>query len=133
MQPVRPGKPGKPTKPGIRPPAGVNPPGNRPPGNRPGNPGHRPGHGHPGHGHRPHHGHHHHHYHHYPHYGWGGYWPWFWGSAIVVGAIVSTIPDDDCKDLHVDGKWYKECEGVLFEPVYQGDKVEYKVVEINKK
>jgi hypothetical protein len=33
----------------------------------------------------------------------------------------------------MDGKQYKECEGVLFEPVYQGDDVEYKVVEINKK
>jgi hypothetical protein len=45
---------------------------------------------------------------------------------------VSTIPDDDCDDIHVDGKWYKECNGVLFEPVYQGSDVEYKVVEINK-
>jgi len=106
--------------------------------NRPGE-GNRPIHGKPDHsdghyGHHPHHGHHghHHHYHHYPYYGWGGYWPWFWGSAIAVGAIVSTIPDDECKDIYIDGKQYKECEGVLFEPVYKGNDVQYEVVEINK-
>jgi hypothetical protein len=118
-------RPVKPIKPGNG-----NRPGN---GNKPGH-GNRPEHGNrPGHGHGHGHGHHgHHHYHHYPHYGWGGYWPWFWGSAIVVGAFVSTIPEDDCRDIYMDGKQYKECEGVLFEPVYQGDNVEYKVVEINK-
>ncbi len=76
--------------------------------------------------------HYHGHYYYYPHYGWGGYWPWFWASAITIGAIVSTIPDNDCDDIHVDGKWYKECNGVLFEPVYQGNDVQYKVVEIKK-
>jgi hypothetical protein len=50
----------------------------------------------------------------------------------VVGAIVSTVPDDDCEDIYIDGKHYKQCEGVLFEPVYQGDDVGYKVVEIKK-
>jgi len=127
-------------KPSIKP---INRPGNgnrpdRP--NRPGN-GHRPGNGdRPGNGHRPphhghprppHHGHHGHHHHYHPYY--GGYWPWFWGSAIVVGAIVSTIPDDDCRDLRIDGKLYKECEGVLFEPVYEGDEVSYKVIKMEKK
>ena len=108
--------------------------------NRPGdNPAHKPihrpeyGHGDHGHHHHGHHGHHHHHYHHYPYYGWGGYWPWFWGSAITIGAVVSTIPENDCDDIYIDGKHYKECEGVLFEPVYQGDDVEYKVVKMDEK
>lgn len=97
----------------------------------PGNSGH--GHDHPGHEHHPHHGHHHHHhYHHYPYHGWGGYWPWFWGSAITIGAIVSTIPDDECQDVYVEDKWYKECQGVLFEPVYEDGNVQYEVVELNR-
>jgi len=54
-------------------------------------------------------------------------------ARITVGAIVSTIPDDGCEDLCIDGKHYKECEGVLFEPVYKGDDVQYEVVEIKKK
>jgi hypothetical protein len=32
----------------------------------------------------------------------------------------------------MDGKQYKECDGVLFEPVYQDDEVSYKVVKMNK-
>lgn len=120
---------GKPQRPTTKPVHRPNRPGNGRPPHGPGNG--RPPHG-PGHGHPPHHGHHHHH-HHYPYHGWGGYWPWFWGSAIVVGAVVSTIPENDCRDVKIDGKFYKECEGVLFEPVYRGDDVEYKVVEIKKK
>jgi hypothetical protein len=50
-----------------------------------------------------------------------------------VGAVVSTIPDNDCHNITIDGKLYKECEGVLFEPVYEGDDVSYKVVKIDKK
>ncbi len=124
----RPGKPGagKPVKP-IRPGNGNRPPHAKPPHGKPPHGGHPPHHRPPHHGHHPH-------WHHPPHYypGWGGYWPWFWGSAIVVGAIVSTIPDDDCRDVNIDGKFYKECEGVLFEPVYEGDDVGYKVIKIKK-
>jgi len=132
-RPARPGNGNRPNRPGK--PVVVKP--GRPVVVKPGRPVvvkppvHRPGHGRPP-VHRPGHGHGHHHYHHYPHRGWGGYWPWFFGSAIAIGAIVSTIPDDECKDMHVDGKWYKECNGVLFEPVYQGNDVEYKVVKIKK-
>ena len=98
----------------------------------------QPLHGKPSHQRPPHHGHHSHghhsHWHHPPHYypGWDGYWPWFWGSSIVVGAIVSAIPDDGCRDVTIDGILYKECEGVLFEPVYEDDDVGYKVVKIEK-
>ena len=97
-----------------------------------------PLHGKPSHHRPPHNGHHSHghhsHWHHPPHYypGWDGYWPWFWGSSIVVGAIVSAIPDDGCRDVNIDGILYKECEGVLFEPVYEDDDVGYKVVKIEK-
>jgi hypothetical protein len=49
-----------------------------------------------------------------------------------VGAYVSTIPDDGCVDVLIDGVYYKECEGVLFEPVYQGDDITYRVVEIDR-
>jgi hypothetical protein len=134
-RPNRPGKPGagkpnRPGKPGVRPPNKPGRPGIRPPGNRPGKPGHGPGHGRPPHHRPPHHGHPPHF--HYPHYGWGGYWPWFWGSAITIGALVSTIPDDGCEDIYIDNKHYKECEGVLFEPVYEGSDVQYKVVEMKK-
>jgi len=126
---TKPNRPGKPSRPGINPPVHGRPPHGKPPHGRPPH-GKPPHHGHPRpphHGH-PHHGHHHHYY---PYY--GGYWPWFWGSAIVVGAIVSTVPDNDCHDIKIDGKLYKECEGVLFEPVYSGDEVNYKVVKIDKK
>jgi hypothetical protein len=49
-----------------------------------------------------------------------------------VGAFVSAIPDDGCDDIMIDGIYYKECNGVLFEPVYEGDDISYKVVEINR-
>jgi hypothetical protein len=99
----------------------INKPIHRP--NRP----NRPIHGKPHHGHHGHYGH----WHNY-HPSYGAYWPWFWGSAIVTGAFVSTIPDDGCIDVYIDDKLYKECDGVLFEPVYQDDEITYKVVEIKK-
>ena len=84
----------------------------------------------PSHNYHPHHSHHHGHYHHYPYHGWGNYWDWFWASNIVIGAIVSTIPDNECQDVVIDNMNYKECNGVLFEPVYQDDGVQYEVVDI---
>jgi len=102
---------------------------------KPGHKPHRPIHGKPPHHrpphHRPHHGHHHGHIHHY-HSHYGNYWPWFWGSAIVTGAFVSTIPDEECIDVHIDDKIYKECDGVLFEPIYQDGDITYKVIEIKQ-
>ena len=62
----------------------------------------------------------------------GGYWPWFWGSAIAAGAYVSVIPDEGCIDVQIEGIYYKQCDGVLFEPVYEGDDIRYRVVEINR-
>ena len=53
-------------------------------------------------------------------------------NGIVVGAFVSVIPDDGCRDVQIDQKWYKECNGVLFEPVKNGDTTEYQVVNIEK-
>ena len=35
-------------------------------------------------------------------------------------------------DITVDGKTYKECSGTLYEPVYQNDQVQYKIVESPK-
>ena len=116
-KPVRPDKPTKPIKPNTQ---------HRPPNGGSNHHWHHP--------HHPHHGHnHHHYYHHYPYHGWGDYWTWFWGSSIVIGAIVSAIPENECSDIDIDGKLYKECDGVLFQPVYQGDSVSYEVVEFDQK
>ncbi len=79
----------------------------------------------------PHHTHHHGHHYHYPYHGWDPYWDWFWASNIVIGAIVSVIPDNECQDVMIEDQYYKECNGVLFEPVPQEDGVvQYEVVDM---
>jgi len=94
----------------------------------------KPHHNRPSHHYHPHHNHdgHHHGHFHYPYHNWDNYWGWFWASNIVIGAIVSTIPDNECQDVTIDDKNYKECNGVLFEPVYQNDTWQYEVSDIQK-
>ena len=82
------------------------------------------------HYHKPHHRPHYGHRHHY-HSRYGGYWKWFFSSAIVVGAIVSTIPNE-CRDVVIRGVLYKECQGVLFEPVYGRYQSGYQVIRIRR-
>ena len=50
-------------------------------------------------------------------------------TGLAIGTIIATLPDDGCETLHIDGKTYKECSGTLYEPVYQDDQIQYKVVE----
>ncbi len=79
----------------------------------------------------PHHSHHHGHHYHYPYHGWDHYWDWFWASNIIIGAIVSIIPDNECRDVRIEEQYYKECNGVLFEPVpMQNGIVQYEVVDM---
>jgi len=53
-------------------------------------------------------------------------------TGMVVGTVIATLPDDGCETINIDGKTYKECAGTLYEPVYQDDQVQYKVVESPK-
>ena len=54
-------------------------------------------------------------------------------TGLAIGTIVSVLPDDDCNMISIDGKTYQECSGTLYEPVYQGNDVQYKVVEPEQK
>jgi len=139
--PNRPGKPGagnpnRPGKPGIRPPGnrpgkpGVRPPGHRPGAGRP--PHGRPPHGRPPH-HRPPHG-----VHPRPPHGGGWYYRsgWYWpvgaaafgaATGFALGTIVATLPSD-CVTVYEGDIAYRECDGIYYEPFYEGGILKYRVV-----
>jgi hypothetical protein len=48
-------------------------------------------------------------------------------TAIVVGAIVSTLPPS-CTTLVVNGLAYQNCGGTYYQPQYHGSSVSYVVV-----
>ncbi len=52
-------------------------------------------------------------------------------TGVVIGTVIATLPDE-CETIYIDGKTYKDCSGTLYEPVYQGDEVQYKAVESQK-
>jgi hypothetical protein len=64
-------------------------------------------------------------------WGWDDDWAWAFGTAIVVGAMVSSLPPD-CQPVMVNGTTHQSCNGVLYQPVYQGTSVQYQVVETPK-
>lgn len=50
-------------------------------------------------------------------------------SALAVGSIISSSSmDSSCTSVVTNGITYKKCEGTYFEPFYDGDSLEYKVV-----
>ena len=54
-------------------------------------------------------------------------------TGMAVGTMVTALPDYECSTITIDGKTYKDCDGTMYEPVYKGDEVQYKVVEPEKK
>lgn len=50
-------------------------------------------------------------------------------SALAVGSVISSSSmASSCTDVPVHGITYKKCDGTYFEPYYDGDSKEYKVV-----
>jgi hypothetical protein len=49
------------------------------------------------------------------------------GTAIAVGAIVSTLPPN-CTTIVADGVTYRNCGGTYYVPSYDGPNVVYEVV-----
>jgi hypothetical protein len=50
-------------------------------------------------------------------------------SALAVGSIISSSSmSSSCMSQVVNGITYKNCDGTYFEPYYDGDSLEYKVV-----
>lgn len=49
------------------------------------------------------------------------------GTAVAVGAIVSTLPSN-CTAVVVDGVTYQSCGGAYYAPRYDGPNVVYEVV-----
>jgi len=50
-------------------------------------------------------------------------------SALAVGSIISSSSmSSSCISEVVNGITYKQCDGTYFEPFYDGDSLEYKVV-----
>ncbi len=50
-------------------------------------------------------------------------------SALAVGSVISSSSmSSSCTDVPVHGSTYKKCDGTYFEPYYDGDSLEYKVV-----
>jgi len=133
-------RPDRPNKPGAGKPDRPNRPGSgHRPGkpNRPGN-GHRPGHGKPPHWRPIHGGHGHPHYHHHHHYHGGYYYNsgWYWpvgavafgaAAGLALGSIVYEL-DDDCTTVIRRGIDYRVCDGIYYEPFYEGGELRYRVV-----
>ena len=49
------------------------------------------------------------------------------GTAVAVGAIVSTLPPS-CSTFVADGMTYQNCGGTYYAPRYDGPNVVYEVV-----
>ena len=50
-------------------------------------------------------------------------------SALAVGSVISaSAMSSSCTDVLLHGVTYKKCDGTYFEPYYDGDSKEYKVV-----
>ena len=50
------------------------------------------------------------------------------GTAMVVGAIVSTLPATGCTTVMIGGIGYRQCGTTWYQPQYQGTTVVYQVV-----
>lgn len=63
-------------------------------------------------------------------YGHGDDWDWEgFATGLVVGAMVTSIPSSGCTTVMVNGVACQSCGGVVYQPVYSGTSVQYKVVE----
>jgi len=50
-------------------------------------------------------------------------------GALAIGSVISSSSmSSSCTDVPVHGITYKKCDGTYFEPYYDGDSHEYKVV-----
>jgi len=49
------------------------------------------------------------------------------GTAVAVGAIVSTLPPS-CNTIVANGVTYRDCGGTYYAPRYDGPNVVYEVV-----
>jgi len=50
-------------------------------------------------------------------------------SALAVGSVISSSSmSSSCTNVPVHGITYKKCDGTYFEPYFDGDSEEYKVV-----
>jgi len=49
-------------------------------------------------------------------------------TGMAIGSIATTLPDHECSTIKMDGKTYEDCDGTIYEPVYKGDEVQYKVI-----
>ena len=50
------------------------------------------------------------------------------GTALVIGAIVSSLPATNCTTVVVNGIGFRQCGSTWYQPVYQGTEVVYQVV-----
>jgi hypothetical protein len=48
-------------------------------------------------------------------------------TAVAIGTVVSALPSR-CSTLSVGAVTYQDCGGVYYQPVYQGNSVQYVVV-----
>ena len=49
-------------------------------------------------------------------------------AAVAVGSMVATLPPA-CTTVHVNGITYYNCNGVYYQPVYDGGNIVYVVVQ----
>jgi len=50
-------------------------------------------------------------------------------SALAIGSVISSSSmSSSCVDVPIKGITYKKCDGTYFEPYFDGDSEEYKVV-----
>jgi hypothetical protein len=50
-------------------------------------------------------------------------------TALAIGAIVASLPDDDCRSVVVNGRQYFDCHGDFYRPRSRDDEVVYEVVD----
>jgi hypothetical protein len=48
-------------------------------------------------------------------------------AGLAIGSIVASVPPS-CTTVYRNGINYRNCSGTYYEPYYQGDTVQYRVV-----
>jgi hypothetical protein len=50
-------------------------------------------------------------------------------AGLALGSIVYAL-DDDCTTVIRNGRDYRVCDGIYYEPFYEGGELRYRVVSV---